>query len=38
MDERRTDKLAQSMTQAQRDRINVLGHSCEHNACRKVAG
>lgn len=31
-------KLAEGMTQAQRDRTSVLGHTCEHNACGKVAG
>lgn len=31
-------KLAEGLAPATRDRAKVLGHSCEHDGCGKVAG
>jgi hypothetical protein len=31
-------RLAEGMTAATRDRAKVLGHTCEHDGCGKVAG
>jgi hypothetical protein len=31
-------KLAEGMMPAPRDRAKVLGHTCEHDDCGKVAG
>jgi hypothetical protein len=31
-------KLAEGMTSAPRHRAKVLGHTCEHDGCGKVAG
>jgi len=31
-------KLPEGMTSAPRDRTKVLGHMCERDGCRKVAG
>ncbi|TGQ71002.1 hypothetical protein EN829_001035 [Mesorhizobium sp. M00.F.Ca.ET.186.01.1.1] len=31
-------RLADGMTPAQRERVSVLGHVCEHEGCEKHAG